>query len=289
MAASNLDNQSNTHLTSSTPLISVCSDFGVQSQGVGIMEFVAWSIAPRAKYINLMHGIPVFSVSAGARCLETVLYLPVGNHVCVVDPGVGSTRRPIVLFTGRGDHLLGPDNGVLLPAARILGGIVSCHLLENEHYMLCPVSPLFNGRDIFVPAAAHMANGVIPSNFGREVREASLAPAPYVDARPENDQIVAEVIHVNHYGSVILNITHETWKEVAPTFGGDIFVIPKSGNDIVVKHGRTYSDVAEHAAVVMVDDYSRVEVAINAGSFAKMYGVAIGDKIILRSQNIPGC
>ena len=105
------------------PIITLTSDFGVQSQGVGIMEGVALEINPDAKVIHLMHGLPDFNLSYAARTMETLNYMPIGYHVCVVDPGVGTERKPIIIETGRGDYLIGPDNGVLMSATRFLKGI----------------------------------------------------------------------------------------------------------------------------------------------------------------------
>ena len=117
------------------PLITLTSDFGVQSQGVGIMEAVALEINPEARVIHLMHGLPVFDLFYAARTMETINYIPVGYHVCVVDPGVGTKRKPIVIETGRGDFLIGPDNGVLLPATRFLVGIRKVAEITNKRYM----------------------------------------------------------------------------------------------------------------------------------------------------------
>jgi len=122
-------------------IITLSSDFGVQSQGVGIMEGVALDINPDAKIIHLMHGLPDFNISYAARTLETVNYLSVGFHVMVVDPGVGTKRKPIIIETGRGDFLIGPDNGVLIPATRFLGGIKKVVEITNKKYMRKPISP----------------------------------------------------------------------------------------------------------------------------------------------------
>ena len=145
------------------PFITITSDFGVQSQGVGIMEAVARGIAPEAHVIHLMHGLPDFDITPAARTLETLFSVPVGFHVCVVDPGVGTRRRALIVEVKRGDFLVGPDNGVLMPAARILGGATSAFVIENPKYMRQPVSPVFHGRDVFVPAAAYLAVGEAPA------------------------------------------------------------------------------------------------------------------------------
>ena len=268
------------HMMEKTTLfISVTSDFGVQSQGVGIMEAVAFQIAPNAKYINLMHGLPTFNLCSAARTLETVLYLPIGNHVCVCDPGVGSSRKPIILKVARGDFLIGPDNGVLLPASRVLGGAIKCNIIENPRYMLHPVSPLFHGRDIFIPAAAHLLNGIEPNDFGGEYDIAKLTPPPYEEAHKQEGILMANVIHINHYGSIILNILHQAWDNLNFGIGTTINLETKKRKIITVFYGKTYSDVTNGRDVIMKDDYGRVEVATNLGDFHKKHMVELEDTI----------
>ena len=147
------------------PFITLTSDFGAQSQGVGIMESVAREINPDAHVIHLMHGLPDFNLFYAARTMEAICYIPVGHHVCVVDPGVGTSRKPIIIETGRGDFLIGPDNGVLIPATGFLGGIKRAVEITNERYMGKPVSPVFHGRDIFTPAAAYLSKGISIEEF----------------------------------------------------------------------------------------------------------------------------
>ena len=113
------------------------------------MEGVATEVNPDAKVIHLMHGLPDFNLSYAARTMETLNYFPKGYHVCVVDPGVGTERRGIIIEVVRGDYLVGPDNGVLIPGTRFLGGIKKVVEITNEKYMRKPVSPIFHGRDVF--------------------------------------------------------------------------------------------------------------------------------------------
>ena len=159
-------------------VISLTSDFAVQSQGVGVMEGIAISISPDAYVIHLMHGLPEYNITAAARTLETAIYLPIGCHVCVCDPGVGTKRKAIVIETKRGDFLIGPDNRVLIPATRVFGGIKRVHHITNPKYMRQPVSPIFHGRDIFTPTAAHLGNGVSIEEFGSKLEEKDLRKLP---------------------------------------------------------------------------------------------------------------
>ncbi|MBI4143323.1 SAM-dependent chlorinase/fluorinase, partial [Candidatus Woesearchaeota archaeon] len=191
------------------PLITLTSDFGVQSQGVGIMQAVALEINPEAHIIHLMHGLPDFDLFYAARTMETVSYIPVGFHVCVVDPGVGTKRKAVAIKTGRGDYLIGPDNGVLIPATRFLGGIKKAVEITNEKYMKKPVSAVFHGRDIFTPAAAYLSKGIKMEEFGKELNPKNLAKAPYGEAEAKNGEIKASIISVNKFGSFHLNIMHK--------------------------------------------------------------------------------
>src|SRR5690348_16679845 len=152
------------------PFISFTSDFSLRDDSVGTVKGVIWRIAPHAVIADILHAVPDFDVVRGALCLANTLpYMPVGVHLAVVDPGVGTARRPVVLTTGRGDHMVGPDNGLLLWGAAALDGVRSAHLLANDAYMLSPRSATFHGRDIFGPAAAHLAMGVEPARFGPAV------------------------------------------------------------------------------------------------------------------------
>src|SRR5439155_16449422 len=133
-------------------------------------------IAPEIEIIDLTHGIQPQGCLQGALVLANTLpYLPEGVHFAVVDPGVGSSRRGIALRGGDGRLYVGPDNGLLIPAAEKLGGVEAAHELTNREYALEPVSPTFHGRDIFSPAAAHLASGVALEQLGPAIVPGSLA------------------------------------------------------------------------------------------------------------------
>lgn len=141
-------------------IITLTTDFDKQSHGVGMMEAVIAAIVPNGRVIHYAHGLTDYSTTSVARVLETVQYIEPAIHVCVCDPGVGTSRRPLALHAQRGDILIGPDNGVLLPAAAALRGIVEARETTNRDLMRVPVSPVFHGRDLFCPVAAHLAAGV---------------------------------------------------------------------------------------------------------------------------------
>ena len=262
-------------------LITLTSDFGVQSQGVGIMEAVALEINPEAHVIHLMHGLPDFNLFYAARTMETVNYLPIGYHVCVVDPGVGTKRKPIIIETGRGDYLVGPDNGVLIPATRFLGGIKKVVEITNKKYMKLPVSPVFHGRDIFAPAAAHLSKSVKIEEFGNKIDGKNLTKSPYEEATIKNNQINAKIISINKFGSVHLNITHKAWGKYNKNKKINLKIKNK---DLKIPFVTTFGDVGRGEPLIIKDDYGRIEIALNQDSFNKKYNVKIGDNIIIKTQ-----
>lgn len=263
------------------PLITLTSDFGVQSQGVGIMEAVALEINPEAHVIHLMHGLPDFDLFYAARTMETVNYIPVGYHVCVVDPGVGTKRRPIIIKTGRGDCLVGPDNGVLIPATRFLNGIKKAVEITNEKYMKKPVSAVFHGRDIFTPAAAYLSKGVKMEEFGKELNPKELAKAPYEEAAAKNNEIKAKVISINKFGSLHLNVMHNIWDRFNIKLGNFVN-IALNKRTFKIPFFTTFGEVEKNKPLIFKDDYGRIEIALNQDSFASKYPVKIGDDVVIR-------
>jgi len=263
-----------------SPLITLSTDFGKQTQGIGNMEGVIFGINPDARVIQLMHGIDSFSMHSAARTMETVYHIPVGFHVCVVDPGVGTERKCIIVKVKRGDYFVGPDNGCLMTAPRLLGGIEKAVKVTNEKFMVTPVSPIFHGRHVFAPAAAHLSKGVPMEDFGEEINPEDLVKAPYEEAVVEEGKINATVIHVNHFGSIHLNILHEEMDKLGVKKGGKV-KLEFSGKVVKVPYVDTFGEVAKGEALIMKDDYQRVEIAVNMGSFNEKHSLKIGDMIIL--------
>lgn len=266
-------------------LITLTSDFGVQSQGVGIMEALIFSIAPEVKVIHLMHGLSSYDLLAAARTMETIRYIPTGFHICICDPGVGTLRKSIALQVNRGDYLIGPDNGVLLPAARILGGIRYVHEITNENYMNLPVSPIFHGRDIFSPIAAHLAKGVNLKEFGPNIKIENLVVAPYTEATKKDNVITALVIQINKFGSLHLNILHEEWDQWGIKCNDLIGIEIKKEINLRLQVCNKFGDVEIGQNLILKDDYGRIEIAINRGSFADKYQIVTGSTVIINLIN----
>lgn len=264
------------------PFISLTSDFGVQTQGVGTMKGVALDISPDASVVHLMHGLPDFDLISAARTMETVKYLPVGYHVCVVDPGVGTKRKAIIIKVKRGDYLIGPDNGVLIPATKILGGCEKVVEITNPKYMRQPVSPVFHGRDVFTPAASYLSVGVPMEEFGKELKFEELVKAPYEEAELRGGVIRARVIHINKFGSIHLNILHSLWDEFGVEKGQMVTIGFKDGRILKLPFFETFGDVKKNYPLIFKDDYGRIEVAINQSNFSKKYRVKLGDDCIIK-------
>ena len=188
------------------PFVSLLSDFGLRDPSAGIMRAVVAGICPSAIIVDLSHGVDRFAIRDGALLLwSAVPYLPIGAHVAVVDPGVGTARMGIALQTLRGDYLVGPDNGLLMPAAARLGGITRAHLLEDPRYSLPEISSSFHGRDVFAPAAAHLADGVAIEALGRAVDPRRLLglewPAPAILP----GRLSSQAIYLDSFGNVKLS------------------------------------------------------------------------------------
>jgi S-adenosylmethionine hydrolase len=261
--------------------ITLTTDFGRQSQGVGMMEAVIAEIAPAARVIHYAHGLDDYDTTSAARVLETVQFIVPAIHVCVCDPGVGTARRPLAILTRRGDVLIGPDNGVLLPALSLLGGAKEVREISNPAIMRQPVSSVFHGRDVFCPAAAHIANGLRFELVGELIETAALGPPPYVDAEHVDGRWMARVIHIDKFGKAHLNISHAEWRALVPSDRCTIDVLIAADRRLAVEHRPTFGDVSPGTVVILDDDDGRPALAVNQGSFAAMYDVQPGEDVVV--------
>ncbi|WP_026360592.1 SAM-dependent chlorinase/fluorinase [Amycolatopsis nigrescens] len=249
--------------------ISFTTDYGLDDGFVAACHGVIARIAPEIKVLDVTHGVPPQRVRHGAAVLaQTVPYLPESVHLAVVDPTVGTARRGVVVLTGGGSLLVGPDNGLLPPAAEVLGGIRAAYELTAPEYHLTEVFATFHGRDVFAPAAAHLALGVAPSAFGPPVEDLVRLSEPRVEARP--GRLVAEVLTVDHYGNVQLAATAAELDSAA--LGRRLLV--RSGNDeLLASRGRTFADLPLGEAVLYTDSAGLLAVAVNGGSAAAALGL----------------
>jgi S-adenosylmethionine hydrolase len=231
--------------------------------------------------IDITHGIAPTNVLQGALVLASTLpYMPEGVHLAVVDPGVGGERKPLALRGRDGRLYVGPDNGLLLVAAERLGGVEEAVELAEAAYRLEPVAPTFHGRDIFAPAAAHLAAGVELGALGPQTPPAELVrlelPAPEVGTR----RIRATVLYVDRFGNVQLNLTRAELDHVGIEPGSQVEVEVGLERYFAIA-AATFAEVRSGDIVLYEDAYRNVALAINQGNAAEMFGVVVGQELRL--------
>lgn len=252
------------------------------------MRGVVMSIAPDAMIADISHDVDKFAVSDGALLLWCALpYLPVGSHVAVVDPGVGTDRRGVALETARGDHLVGPDNGVLLPGATRLGGVVRAHLLQNPQYRLPVVSSSFHGRDLFAPAAAHLAIGVPLEALGPPVPPRELVAVDWAGPVVEEGALTTTVIYIDTFGNLKFGaLAADLQDALGPLAQGQRLELRTTGRgrqrSLDVAWAETFGTVPQGEALLYQDSYGRLCLAVNQGSAAQKLRLAVRTEWTIR-------
>ena len=268
--------------------IAVLTDFG-DSVYDGIMESVIAAISPSSRVIRVDGRVPRFSVLAGSYVLyASYRWLPKGSIiVVVVDPGVGTQRRALLVRT-RNYTFVGPDNGVLYESATE-DGIVEAYALDYgrvraeaskrlETFQRWPLSSTFHGRDVFAPAAALVAEGVQPQALGVRVPPASLARLRIRSVERRGGAAVLRVVYVDSFGNVALSATP---RDVRLATGSVLSVDGPKGKGFF-RVGRTFADVRPGEGVAYVNSFNFVELAVNQGSAADLLGVKVGDQLTVR-------
>jgi len=238
-------------------------------------------IAPDVEVIDITHGIPPQHVLQGALVLASTLpYMPNGVHVAIVDPGVGSERKPIALRGGDDRLYVGPDNGLLLVAADRFGGVAEAVEIAEAAYMLDRISHTFHGRDIFSPAAAHLASGVALAKLGPTLDPAALQRLEFPEPSIGEARIRATVLYVDRYGNVQLNLTADHLSRVGIDPGTRVEVEVGFERYFAVA-ARTFADARMGDIVLYEDAYANIALAINQGDAARMFAVRVGDELRL--------
>jgi S-adenosylmethionine hydrolase len=261
-------------------IIGFVSDFGLEDTWVGVCHAVIYRACPQARVVDLAHQIPPFDIRKGAVVASAgVWQLPQAIHLVVVDPGVGGGRHDLCLVTKSGTTLVGPDNGVLLPATWHAGGIAEAFAIDPSKLAARPPLATFHARDVLAPAAATLACGVEPRELGTRVDPESLVPAPYAPARRENSAVVTEVLEVDRFGSLRLGVHAQQVAE----FGLDTPKLEVSLGHLSIRVtlGHTFSDVAEGDPVCILDSSGLLTLSVRLGSAAERYGVEPGDAVRL--------
>jgi S-adenosylmethionine hydrolase len=257
------------------------SDFGLQDDFVGTCHGVIRRIAPEAAVIDITHGIPPQAVLQGALVLaNTIPYMPTGVHLAVVDPGVGSARRPLALCDAEGRFYVGPDNGLLLPAAQ-RAGIAEVRELANPAYALEQISRTFHGRDLFAPAAAHLATGVPIAELGPPLDPEALVQLDLPEPAIGETEIEATTLYVDSFGNIALNLTRDDVERIGIVPGTRV-ELDLAGQQYYAVSARTFADARRGDVILYEDSYRNMSVAISSGSAASMLHATPGLPLQIR-------
>jgi S-adenosylmethionine hydrolase len=270
--------------TRGRPLIVFMTDFGVLDDAVAICKGVMKTIAPEAEIIDLTHQVTPYSIADGARLLvRTSQYYPAGTvFVTVIDPGVGTSRKSIVLKTRKGQYFVLPDNGLVsLVAER--DGVAGIREIRNPSWLLSgSSSSTFHGRDVYSPVGAHLARGEEWTGVGPALDTFTRLEAP--QAISDATGIKGLVVALDGpFGNLVTNIGQQAFQQLGYS-AGDIVRVSVGGQELSLPFGRTFGDVAPGAALLYIDSRNQVSLAINQGNFAKTYRIEPPASLVILSK-----
>ena len=259
----------------SIPTIVFMSDFGTVDDSVAICKGVMYSISPEVRIVDLTHEVTPFSILDGARFLygTTPYYAPGMVFVVVVDPGVGSTRKAVVVKSKRGQYFVLPDNG-LMTLVQDRDGIEGAREITNRDWMIgAALSSTFHGRDIFSPVGAHLVRGDDWTGVGPELDVSKLVRLDIAPAKLDERGLSGEVIATDGpFGNLVTNISGDDFLKLGYTRGRTVHItIGKNEMDILFV--RTFSDVPLNKPLLYIDSRGHLGLAVNQGSFAASYGI----------------
>jgi S-adenosyl-L-methionine hydrolase (adenosine-forming) len=265
-------------------IVTLLTDYGRDDDFVGVCHGVIRSIHPEAQIVDITHGIERYAVRQGAIVMgNTLPYMPVGVHVAVVDPQVGTERRAVALLTADGRILVGPDNGLLSLAWEGCGGVELAVDVTRSPHRLEPVSATFHGRDLFAPVAAHLAAGADLADAGDPLEPAQLERVELPRPHREGDALVAHALVVDRFGNAGLNVGHDDLAGSGITLGGSV-ELEVAGEPFIATYARTFADVPTGDLLVYEDAYRTLAVAINRGDAAATLGLRPDAEVRLRPR-----
>ena len=260
--------------------ISFITDYGLEDGFVAACHGVAARVAPGMPIIDITHLVPPGDVRRGAAVLaQTFPYLPAGVHVAIVDPGVGTARRPVAISAPSG-IFIGPDNGLLSWAVAAAGGATHAYQLTNGELWLHPVSATFHGRDIFAPVAAHLAKGTPLASVGDEIDVTDLVSLPAPTSRVHDGEAEGEVMSVDRFGNVQLSIAASDAGRMGISLGSSI-VVRAGRRQLTLPYLETFASVAPGELVAYTDSAGLISLAVNAGDAAERLGLPPGAHVRL--------
>jgi S-adenosylmethionine hydrolase len=260
-------------------VITFLTDYGLSDPFVGVCHGVIAARCPRARVIDLSHGVPPQDVRAGAIALaRAVPFMPVGVLLAVVDPGVGGARRGVAIQAAAGHLLVGPDNGLLWPATLAAGGAVAAVDLADSPFVLDPVSATFHGRDVFAPVAAALASGAALNEAGAPIDPASLVVLEPLVASIEEGALRAPVAAIDRFGNLELAAVGADL-DAAGLSTQDLLVVEAGDGPVQAHAGRTFSDVPAGELLLYEDSSRSLSLAVSGGSAAERLAVLTGDEL----------
>ena len=265
-------------------ILTLLTDYGHDDDFVGVCHGVIHAIHPEARVLDITHGIERSEVRQGAVVLRNTLpYMPVGVHVAVVDPQVGTERRAIAVRTADARLLVGPDNGLLSLAWERCGGVEAAVDVTRSPHRLEPVSATFHGRDVFAPVAAHLAAGAELLDAGDAVDPDSLVRVDLPEPRRQDGAVVTQVLLVDRFGNAGLHLEHADLAGSGMTLGGKV-EIEVGGERFLATYAHTFADVRRGDLIVYEDAYRSLAVAINRGDAGCVLNLSPGNEVRLRPR-----
>ncbi|HEX4733763.1 MAG TPA: SAM-dependent chlorinase/fluorinase [Thermoleophilaceae bacterium] len=266
------------------PVVTLLTDYGVQSEFPGICHGVVRRICPDAAVVDITHGIARHDIRHGALVLRNALaYMPAGVHVAVVDPQVGTERRAVAIRCADGNVLVGPDNGLLSLAAEAAGGAAEAVDISRSQHRLEPVSATFHGRDVFAPVAAALAGGAPLAEAGDPLAVEELTALELPRPERDGDTVVAHALLIDVYGNVTLDVRHDDLPGTALTLGRAVEVAC-GDRTAPAMFTTTFADLPAGELLLYEDSSRTLALAINRGDAATTLGLEPDDEVRLTPQ-----
>lgn len=263
-----------------TSVITLLTDYGLEDGYVAACHGVIAGIAPEARVIDVCHLVPSGDVRRGAAILsQTIPYLPKGVHIGAVDPGAGGARRAVAVEAG-GRVFIGPDNGLLSWAMHASGGAEAAYEISNADYFLHPVSPTFQGRDVFSPVAGRLCGGLKPAELGPEVPLSRLVSLPEPTSKLREGCVEGEVVSVDRYGNTQLSIAAGDLAALGVRIG-DTLGVWLGRRQLALPYRETFAAVPPGELVAFADSAGLIAIAVNSGDAAQRLGLPPGAHVRL--------
>lgn len=258
------------------PIITLLSDFGLKDPYVAEMKAVILSICQDVRIVDISHEVEKFDIRMGALFLASAApYFPKNTvHLAVVDPGVGTKRRPVIFQTKRSLYV-GPDNGLLVLSAQA-DGIKHVHQIVDDRYLSHRISRTFHGRDVFAPIATHLACGIKPNSFGPEIKD--YVKPRFTNPTIRGKEILGEVLSIDSFGNIITNITTNLLEDIHVIEGASLNV-ELGKKEETLKLCKAYGYTPAGTLLSIIGSHDFLEISINLGNAGKKFKAKAGDPV----------